>query len=48
VDHIDNHSSQNEHTRVFVNLVFAGALAVAGLAALVGILYLKKDDKGMN
>lgn len=27
-----------------------GALAVAGLAALVGIriLYLKKDDKGMN
>ena len=25
-----------------------GALAVAGLAALVGIVYLKKDDKGMN
>jgi len=23
VDHIDNHSSQNEHTRVLVNLVFA-------------------------
>jgi hypothetical protein len=25
-----------------------GALAAAGLAALVGFLYLKKDDKGMN
>ena len=23
VDHIDNHSSQNEHTRILVNLVFA-------------------------
>jgi hypothetical protein len=39
VDHIDNHSSQNKHTRVLVNLVFANFL-VSYMLSLLMLLIL--------
>jgi bisphosphoglycerate-independent phosphoglycerate mutase (AlkP superfamily) len=35
VDHIDNHSSQNEHTRVLVNLMFANPLLLGFTSILL-------------
>ena len=40
VDHIDNHSSQNEHTRVLVNLVFALPLYFHHCRSLQSITFL--------
>jgi hypothetical protein len=44
VDHIDNHSSQNEHTRVLVNLVFANSPLISALSTPIHE-YLEQKKK---
>jgi hypothetical protein len=46
MDHIDNHSSQNEHTSVLVNLVFAISPLMSALSTPIHEqLELKKKKK---
>jgi hypothetical protein len=45
VDHIDNHSSQNEHTRVLVNLVFAISFFLSSTFSTLCMCHKIRYDK---
>jgi hypothetical protein len=45
VDHIDNHSSQNKHTRVLVNLVFAISPLISALSTPIHEQLEQKEKK---